>query len=90
MFASVDDLDEDDRKHLDEVFDARIFPVLTPWPSTRVIPFPYISDLSLNLAVEVLRPEVGRAALRSRQGAESVCRGSSPCPTANGSCRSSR
>ncbi len=57
VFANVDDLDEDDRKHLDEVFDARIFPVLTPLAVDPGHPFPYISDLSLNLAVEVLDPE---------------------------------
>ena len=59
VFASFDDLDEDDRKHLDEVFDARIFPVLTPLAVDPGHPFPYISDLSLNLAVEVLDPKSG-------------------------------
>lgn len=59
VFANVDDLDDDDRKHLDEVFDARIFPVLTPLAVDPGHPFPYISDLSLNLAVEVLDPKTG-------------------------------
>ena len=57
VFSSFDDLDEDDRKHLDEVFDERIFPVLTPLAVDPGHPFPYISDLSLNLAVEVLDPK---------------------------------
>jgi polyphosphate kinase len=45
--------DEDDRKHLDEVFDERVFPVLTPLGVDPAHPFPYISTLSLNLAVLV-------------------------------------
>jgi polyphosphate kinase len=45
------DLDLDDRKHLDEVFDERVFPVLTPLGVDPAHPFPYISNLSLNLAV---------------------------------------
>ncbi len=45
------ELDLDDRKHLDEVFDERVFPVLTPLGVDPAHPFPYISNLSLNLAV---------------------------------------
>src|SRR4249919_648511 len=45
------DLDLDDRKHLDEVFEERVFPVLTPLGVDPAHPFPYISNLSLNLAV---------------------------------------
>ena len=48
-----DDLDEDDRKYLVEVFEQRIFPVLTPLAVDPGHPFPYISNLSLNLAVLV-------------------------------------
>jgi polyphosphate kinase len=59
VFADVDELDDDDHKHLDEVFDARIFPVLTPLAVDPGHPFPYISDLSLNLAVEVHDPKSG-------------------------------
>jgi polyphosphate kinase len=47
------ELDLDDRKHLDEVFDERVFPVLTPLGVDPAHPFPYISNLSLNLAVSV-------------------------------------
>jgi polyphosphate kinase len=56
VFSSYADLDEDDRKHLDEVFEERIFPVLTPLAVDPGHPFPYISDLSLNLAVIVRDP----------------------------------
>jgi polyphosphate kinase len=59
IFSSFDELDEDDRKHLDEVFGERIFPVLTPLAVDPGHPFPYISDLSLNLAVEVHDPKTG-------------------------------
>ena len=56
MFSSWDELDDDDRKYLDEVFEERIFPVLTPLAVDPGHPFPYISDLSLNLAVVVRDP----------------------------------
>jgi polyphosphate kinase len=59
VFSSYVDLDEDDRKHLDEVFEERIFPVLTPLAVDPGHPFPYISDLSLNLAVIVRDPSGG-------------------------------
>ena len=52
-FASWDDLDEHDREHLDAVFEERIFPVLTPLAVDPAHPFPYISNLSLNLAIIV-------------------------------------
>jgi polyphosphate kinase len=49
-------LDEDDREFLVEVFEGRIFPVLTPLAVDPGHPFPHISDLSLNLAVIVNDP----------------------------------
>ncbi|KAA0233176.1 MAG: Polyphosphate kinase [Acidimicrobiales bacterium] len=58
-FSSFDELDEDDRKYLDEVFDERVFPVLTPLAVDPGHPFPYISNLSLNLAVIVNDPATG-------------------------------
>lgn len=57
VFSSWHELDEDDRKYLDEVFDERIFPVLTPLAVDPSHPFPYISNLSLNLALVVNDPE---------------------------------
>jgi polyphosphate kinase len=56
IFSSYADLDEDDVKWLDEVFEERIFPVLTPLAVDPGHPFPYISHLSLNLAVVVRDP----------------------------------
>ena len=58
-FASFDQLDEADRAHLGAYFDERIFPVLTPLAVDPGHPFPYISDLSLNLAVVVNDPVTG-------------------------------
>src|SRR6478609_779097 len=58
-FSDWADLDDDDRKHLVEVFHARVFPVLTPLAVDPAHPFPYISNLSLNLAVQVLDPTTG-------------------------------
>jgi polyphosphate kinase len=51
-----DDLDVDDIAFLDEVFEDRIFPVLTPLAVDPGHPFPYISNLSLNLAITVRDP----------------------------------
>jgi polyphosphate kinase len=49
-------LDDDDRVHLVDVFQREIFPVLTPLAVDPGHPFPYISNLSLNLVVEVQDP----------------------------------
>ena len=54
-----DELDDDGRKHFTEEFDQRIFPVLTPLAVDPGHPFPYISNLSLNLAVVVQDPQSG-------------------------------
>lgn len=51
-------LDGDDRRYLESVFEETIFPVLTPLAVDPAHPFPYISDLSLNLAVLLRSPEV--------------------------------
>ena len=48
-----DDLDDGQRKLLDDLFEREIFPVLTPLAVDPTHPFPYISSLSLNLAVTV-------------------------------------
>jgi polyphosphate kinase len=52
-FVDWGDLSADDRSYLDELFTERIFPVLTPLAVDPAHPFPYISNLSLNLAVAV-------------------------------------
>jgi len=55
-FASWGDLADADRAELGEVFERQIFPVLTPLAVDPAHPFPYISNLSLNLAVLVRDP----------------------------------
>ncbi len=51
-----EDLRGDDRVHLRQTFEKRVFPILTPLSVDPAHPFPYISDLSLNLAVVVRDP----------------------------------
>jgi polyphosphate kinase len=51
-----DQLDADDRAFLGESFEERVLPVLTPLAVDPARPFPYISNLSLNLAVAVRAP----------------------------------
>jgi polyphosphate kinase len=48
-----DALHADDRAHLHETFDHLILPVVTPLTVDPSHPFPYISNLSLNVGVEV-------------------------------------
>jgi len=47
------ELDEIERSRLRRIFEEQIQPVLTPQAVDRAHPFPYISNLSLNLAVVV-------------------------------------
>ena len=56
---SWDDVTTDEREVLDEWFEERVFPVLTPLAVDPGHPFPYISDLALSLAVNVADPETG-------------------------------
>jgi polyphosphate kinase len=57
--SSWDELDDDDEKFMVETFEQRIFPVLTPLAVDPGHPFPYISNLSLNLAVFLRDPVTG-------------------------------
>jgi polyphosphate kinase len=50
------DLSEEQKVALKQYFDAQIFPVLTPLAVDPAHPFPYISGLSLNLAVVLREP----------------------------------
>ena len=53
------DLDAPDRERLRLYFQNQVFPVLTPLAVDPAHPFPYISGLSLNLAVLVRDPDSG-------------------------------
>ena len=54
------DLEKDQQRRLKKLFKERIFPVLTPLAVDPAHPFPYISGLSLNLAVLVRNPKNGK------------------------------
>jgi polyphosphate kinase len=55
--STWDQLSKDEKKYVTKIFNDRIFPVLTPLAVDPSHPFPYISGLSLNLAVLVKRPD---------------------------------
>src|SRR6185369_8734411 len=52
-----DELSDDERELQSQQFAERVFPVLTPLAVDPAHPFPYISGLSLNLAVTVRDPQ---------------------------------
>ncbi|OIN80140.1 RNA degradosome polyphosphate kinase [Mycobacterium malmoense] len=53
------DLDQAERERLSTYFTEQVFPVLTPLAVDPAHPFPFVSGLSLNLAVTVRQPEDG-------------------------------
>ncbi len=53
------DLSETERSELSAYFSEQVFPVLTPLAVDPAHPFPFVSGLSLNLAVAVRSPEDG-------------------------------
>ena len=53
------DLDQAERDQLSTYFMEQVFPVLTPLAVDPAHPFPFVSGLSLNLAVTVRQPEDG-------------------------------
>ena len=56
-FVQWGNLNENERVYVDKLFEERVFPVLTPLAVDPSHPFPYISGLSLNLAVIVKNPQ---------------------------------
>ncbi|MFT4085441.1 MAG: RNA degradosome polyphosphate kinase [Nocardioides sp.] len=55
-----EDLTEIEVKYCKKLFKERVFPVLTPLAVDPAHPFPYISGLSLNLAVVIRHPKTGK------------------------------
>ncbi len=58
IVSDLNELPSADRDHLEHYFESNVFPVLTPLAVDPGHPFPYISNLSLSLAV-VLRDQDG-------------------------------
>ena len=57
LHQSLDTLSREDRGHLDAYFQSNVFPVLTPLAVDPGHPFPYISNLSLSIAVVLRGPD---------------------------------
>jgi polyphosphate kinase len=57
--VSMTDLQPSEWLAVDDFFESQVFPVLTPLAVDPGHPFPYVSNLSLSLAVEVRDPERG-------------------------------
>ncbi len=54
------ELTDDERAKLSDYFGAQVFPVLMPLAVDPAHPFPYISGLSLNLAIRIRNARTGR------------------------------
>jgi polyphosphate kinase len=89
LIVTWDDLDDDERAELSTYFHEQVFPVLTPLAVDPAHPFPFVSGLSLNLAITVIYPDDGAqhfarvkvpdnvnrfVELGSREGVEGVVR----------------
>lgn len=57
--VGVKDLSPAEWGEIDDYFESQVFPVLTPLAVDPGHPFPYISNLSLSLAVEIRDPDTG-------------------------------
>lgn len=55
--CTPEDLDTTERQHVDELFEHRILPMLTPLAVDPAHPFPYISNLALSIGVMVRDPD---------------------------------
>ncbi|MEV4689151.1 RNA degradosome polyphosphate kinase [Microbacterium sp. LWH3-1.2] len=58
--VSYESLDQAEREALYDYFQAQVFPVLMPLAVDPAHPFPYISGLSLNLAIRIRSARTGR------------------------------
>jgi polyphosphate kinase len=52
-FLKINQLSQDEREHLKDYYNKRIFPVLTPLVVDPSHPFPYISGLSLSIGINI-------------------------------------
>ncbi len=60
FFRTWAELSEDDKAYLTIQFHTRVFPVVTPLSVDPGHPFPYLSNMSLNLGVTVRDPSTGQ------------------------------
>ena len=60
VIVKYEDLEDAEQDRLRKLFRSDIFPVLTPLAVDPAHPFPYISGLSLNIAVEIRDPDTGK------------------------------
>ena len=68
------ELDDDARQTLNRWFIDQVFPILTPLAVDPAHPFPYISGLSLNLAVVVRNPVSGKQLFARLKVPDTSCR----------------
>ena len=59
QIVSMSDLDATELERINQFFESQVFPVLTPLAVDPGHPFPYISNLSLSIAVQVHDPATG-------------------------------
>jgi len=59
VVSGVDELNDEERESLEEVFEREIYPVVTPLAVGPGQPFPYISPLSVSLALFAADPDTG-------------------------------
>jgi len=59
VVGGIEDCSQKELAKLERLFSREVYPVLTPLAVSPGRPFPYISDLSLSLAVFVADPETG-------------------------------
>ena len=52
-FCKISEVTDEEREHLKDYYDKRVFPVLTPLVVDPSHPFPYISGLSLNIGINI-------------------------------------
>ncbi|MFT4136481.1 RNA degradosome polyphosphate kinase [Microbacterium sp.] len=84
--VSWESLSDQERADLYDYFQAQVFPVLMPLAVDPAHPFPYISGLSLNLAIRIRNAKTGRQEF-ARLKVPSMLPRFVPIPGSNGSSR---
>src|ERR1700738_3669623 len=74
QIVSMSDLDATELERINQFFESQVFPVLTPLAVDPGHPFPYISNLSLSIAVQVHDPATGVTRLARIKVPKSISR----------------